>query len=421
MRLSVTLACLLVAGAAAAESARVRWRGVAVEGRAPASLQPAVAAHVGVALKQLGSSLVTAGAFDVEAAASCAFPASAKVAHCRVVVARARGAKAERRAEIRYRDAEDLAESMALLVSDILTADFADIVGGARAVNPPAAGPSPLGPSPVSPSPVGPPPSPGPSPSNRAANPPPVATSNPAPAPPTTAAPTPPTPPPSVTPTPTPLPTPEQQKAHEAEMQRQLDVVRSLQKQADEARAARERERPTTTTPPAPRLPPATRTAVELGVVGLFGLGPANPTLVGGTARSVWTRGLLRAGASLSLDGMRQRLDGHDLSFLRLLLAARVGVGTHGALVDFDVTGGPALFVLVDDAHSEGRHAVASFAVAVGPRLALTLAGPLALVAGADLDVAVTDEKIVAGDTRVAQFSRASIELTLGIAWRSGR
>jgi hypothetical protein len=370
---------MFFAGAAAADSARVRWRGVAVEGRAPAALQAAVAAHVGVALKQLGSSLVTSGAYDVEAGATCGFASSAKVAHCMVVVARDKGARAERRAEIRYRDAEDLAESMALLVSDILTADFADVVGGARAVNPPATGPPP----PVAAPPVAPPSS---------------------------------SPPPSSPPPPAP-PTPEEQKAHEAEMQRQLEVVKSLQQQADAARAARDKARPTA--PSLPKLPPLTRTALEAGVVGIFGIGAANPTLVGGTVRGVYARGLLRAGASLSLTGMRQTFDTHDLSFFRALLTARAGVGTRSALVDFDVTGGPALLVLVEDAHSEGRHTVASFAVAVGPRLALTLAGPIALVAGADLDVAVTDEKVTSGGSRIAQFSRASVEVTLGIAWRS--
>src|SRR6185312_6784960 len=57
-RLLLTLVC--VGGVASAGSARVRWRGVAVEGRPPAALQTAVQAHVGVALKSLGSSLVTA-------------------------------------------------------------------------------------------------------------------------------------------------------------------------------------------------------------------------------------------------------------------------------------------------------------------------------------------------------------------------
>ncbi|HEX9103046.1 MAG TPA: hypothetical protein VF997_12625, partial [Polyangia bacterium] len=97
----------------------------------------------------------------------------------------------------------------------------------------------------------------------------------------------------------------------------------------------------------------------------------------------------------------------------------RVGVGFRGAVADFDLTAGPALLVLVEDAHSEGRHTVASLAFVAGPRLALTLSGPLALVAGADFDLAVTDEKVTAAGIRVAQFSRAAVDVTLGIAWRT--
>jgi hypothetical protein len=375
LRFVVTLACL-TAGVAGANETRVRWRGVAVEGRAPPALQATVAAHVAVALRSLGSSLVTAGPEDAEAAASCAFPSSARVVRCVVVVqvGRASGGRAERRAEIRYRDAEDLAESLALLVSDILTSEFPDVVGGAH---PPPQNPPPPNPPPQNPPPQNPP------------------SQNPAP------------------------PTPEEQKAHEAEMQRQLQIVKSLQREADDARAERQRQPPPRVRPPA--APPSTRLGAELGAVGVFGLGPANPTLVGGAARLIYSRALLRAGGSLSLAGMRQTLDGHDLSFFRALVAARAGIGFRGGAADFDLTAGPALLILVDDAHSEGRHAVASLAFVGGPRLALTLAGPIALVAGADLDVAVTDEKVVAGTTRVAQFSRASVEVTLGIAWRSHR
>ncbi|MGZ3430036.1 MAG: hypothetical protein ACXVCV_25470, partial [Polyangia bacterium] len=104
-----------------------------------------------------------------------------------------------------------------------------------------------------------------------------------------------------------------------------------------------------------------------------------------------------------------------------VLVAARAGVGVRSSVADFDLTAGPPLLVLVDDAHSDGRHTVASLAFVGGPRLALTLSGPLALVVGADFDVAVTDEKIVAGANRVTQFPRGSVEVTVGIAWRSRR
>jgi hypothetical protein len=202
-------------------------------------------------------------------------------------------------------------------------------------------------------------------------------------------------------------------------MQRQLEIVTSLQQQADQARAAREREQPAS--PAAPSPPPSTRTTVELGAVGVFGLGAANPTLAGGTARGLWSRGLLRLGTSLSLSGMRETRQGYDLSFLRSLVAARAGVGIARGVVDFDVTAGPALLVLFEDAHAAGRHTVAALAFTVGPRLGFALGGPIALVVGADLDVAVTDEKVTAGAARVAQFSYGVVEVTVGLAWRSIR
>lgn len=383
----MTLACLLWGAVATAGSARVRWRGLVVEGRTPPALGAAVEAHVAVALRSIGATLVTSDPEDAEAAASCAFPSSARVARCLVVVKVGAAAKAERHADIRYRDAEDLAESLGLLVSDILTSEFPDIVGGAHALPPQNAPPPQDSPPQNAPPPPNPPP---------------------------------PNPPP---------PTAEEQKAHAAEMQRQLEIVKTLQKQADDARAAREREderrrrdeeaRAHAGRPRPPGPPPPSRVAVELGAVGLFGVGPANPTLVGAAPRVLYARGLFRAGASLSLTGMRETLEGHDLSFFRALVAARAGVGFRNPAVDFDLTAGPAALILVEDAHGEGRHSVASLAFVAGPRLAVTLAGPWALVAGADFDLAITDEKVTAGGARVAQFSRPSVEVTLGVGWRS--
>jgi len=387
-RLLLTLVCICVGGVASAGSARVRWRGVAVEGRPPAALQTAVQAHVGVALKSLGSSLVTAEPQDAEAAASCAFPSSAKVARCLVVVQANKAARAERRAEIRYRDAEDLAESLALLVSDILTSEFPDIVGGAHQDTPPALGPSPANPPPTNPPPTNPPPQ----------NPPPA---NPTP------------------------PTPEQEKAHEAEMARQLEVVKQLQKQADDARAASAKDAQAHAAAAAkiekPAAPSPTRTAVEIGGSAIGGVGRSNPWLAGALARLSWSRGLLRVGGALSLTGMSQTLSsGIELSYFRTAIAARVGIGTHTRLVDVDLTAGPALVVLYENAHGAGHHTLASFAAVVGPRLALTLAGPVALVLGADLDIAATDEKVTVNGSTAAELSRVSFEMTLGIAWRSG-
>jgi hypothetical protein len=389
VRRSVTLACVLFAGAASAESARVRWRGVTVEGRAPAALPSAVAAHVAISIKQLGSTMVTTGPADVDVAARCRF-VGARAARCVVQVTRAAGGKAERRAEVRYRDAEDLAESLALLISDTLTAEFPDIVGAPRA---------------------------------QAPTPPPPA---------------PPTPPPAPTPTPTPAPVPPapspptaaEERAHQEEMARQLELVKQLQREADDRAAAAEQKRVAEARRAeekraggvrvrGPRVAPPTRIGVEAGSVGVFGASGGDPPLVGGQARVVWTRGLLRTGASLSLAGMRDTLEGHDLTFFRALVAARVGLGVRNPLLDLDLTAGPALLVLLDDAHAEGRHAMASFVFVVGPRLSLTLGGPIALVIGADLDVVATDEKVVSGNTEIAQFSHVSVEVTLGLAWRN--
>ena len=209
-------------------------------------------------------------------------------------------------------------------------------------------------------------------------------------------------------------------------MQRQLDVVRQLQKQADvaRARAAADAAAAAAAAAPRPKVPKPSapvHLAADVAADGVFGLGEGNPPLAGGSVRLVAARALLRAGGSLSLAGMRQNIDGHDLTFFRALLAARAGVGFSGSVADFDLTGGPALLVLVDDAHAEGRHAVASLAFVAGPRLAVTLAGPLALVVAADLDVAVTDEKVTAGTARVAEFVRPSVEVSLGLSWRTGR
>jgi hypothetical protein len=279
-------------------------------------------------------------------------------------------------------------------VSDILTSEFPDVVG---------ARPTPTAPTQ-----------------------PPVTTTTPGPTQPT--------------PAPPPPPTAAQERQHQDEMARQLALVQRLQREADErvaeqrrveqrraeqaradeAKRTGERKGPANAgSPSQPRLPPPTRLALELGAAGIFGLGSANPSLVGGAARVVWTRGFLRVAGSLALAGMRNTLDGHDLGFFRALVAARAGAGVRNALADFDVTAGPALLVLVADAHSEGSHTVASAAFVVGPRLALTLSGRLALVVGGDLNVAVTDERVVAAGMRIAQFSRVSAEVTLGIAWRS--
>ena len=211
-------------------------------------------------------------------------------------------------------------------------------------------------------------------------------------------------------------------------MQRQLEVVKQLQKQSDDAREARQREERAARereekarAAAQPKEPPPTWIAVELGGAALAGVGDANPWLVGALARVSWARGLLRLGGSVSLTGMHQSLDGGSvgISYFRTALALRAGVGTRTRWLDLDVTAGPGLSILYESAGAAGRHTLTSFVGVVGPRLAITLAGPIALVVGADLDISATDEKITLGAETPARFSRFAFELTVGIAWRS--
>jgi outer membrane biosynthesis protein TonB len=382
------LACLLASGssfAAEAGGARVRWRGVSVDGHGPARLQSAAAAHVAVALRQLGSTLTVTAPADAEAQASCLFVGNKRVARCLVEVSGAGKTRAQRRAEIPYRDAEDLAESLSLLVSDVLTAEFPDVLAPHGA--PKAAAPEPVTPPPQ---PVTPPQPP--------VTPPPIVNEHP-------------------TVTPPPRQPPREEDDEEA-TQRRLAAERARQErlaeQADRQEAA-EREAEARQRGPSP--PPPERLSLDAAGTVIVGLGADNPSLYGGAARVLWNRGLLRLGGTLSLAGVDATLDGHALGFFRAAVAARAGVGVSGGAVAFDATAGPALVVLATDANRDGRHAVASFALVIGPRLSLRLAGALALVVGLDVTLAVTDEKVTLGPTTVAEFSRAVAEITLGLSW----
>jgi hypothetical protein len=113
---------------AQAAVSRVRWRGVETQGGTPPPrLESATASHLAVTLRSLGSggaSLVPGPPFDAEALARCSF--APKRAQCQVEVL-AGELHAERRADVPFRDADDLAESIALLVSGMLQTDFADL------------------------------------------------------------------------------------------------------------------------------------------------------------------------------------------------------------------------------------------------------------------------------------------------------
>jgi hypothetical protein len=106
---------------------RMRWRGVAVEGKAPARLEEAARAEVAVALRPLGVEVVDKGAADEESGAKCVFAGG--VAQCSVAVVRkADGGRAERKAEIPFKDADDLARSLALLLADTIQIDLPNVV-----------------------------------------------------------------------------------------------------------------------------------------------------------------------------------------------------------------------------------------------------------------------------------------------------
>ena len=282
----------VAAGVAAADSARVRWRGVAVEGRAPAALQPAVAAHVAVALRSLGSSLVTSGPGDAEAAASCAFPSSAKVARCVVVVqvGRATGGRAERRAEIRYRDAEDLAESLALLVAE--HPDLGVPRRRRRRACAPQSSAKPAAAESRAASSVA-----DPDAAERGAS-------------------------------------PSTDDARAAPSARDRDAAAARDREITAAAGrrcprAREHERQATARRRSRRSCRRRRRLTgEIGAVGVFGLGPANPIARRRRrARSLFARAVARRRFTVARRHPSDCSTGHDLTFLRVLVAARAGVG----------------------------------------------------------------------------------------------
>src|SRR5581483_2397578 len=126
------MAVLLVAAAADAQAPqqlrRLHWRGIATDGAAPPKLDKLSAAHLAIALKPLDVELVVGPPFDAYASARCSFPSS-QGARCLVEVVQSSGTgRAERRAEIPFRDADDLSESLAVLVADLLQNDLREIV-----------------------------------------------------------------------------------------------------------------------------------------------------------------------------------------------------------------------------------------------------------------------------------------------------
>ena len=114
-------------------SVRVYWAGVSTSGKAPRALQEKVLTQLGISVGPLGLRLGPAGS-SVEASARCDF--AGERASCLVsVLDRSAQRRADRRAEIPYRDADDFAQTLALMVVDALVVDL-------RVVDPGAAPPA---------------------------------------------------------------------------------------------------------------------------------------------------------------------------------------------------------------------------------------------------------------------------------------
>jgi hypothetical protein len=141
----VAVALVLVcafAQAGRAEVMRLRWRGVEAAGSAPAKLDRAIGLHLAIALKQLGTELAAAAPVDAEAGARCSF--AGKTASCVVdVVHLADGVRVERKQDIPFRDADDLAESLSLLVAEMVQTDLREIVTPREEPKPPEPPPQP--------------------------------------------------------------------------------------------------------------------------------------------------------------------------------------------------------------------------------------------------------------------------------------
>lgn len=344
-----------LAAPARAEVVRLRWRGVTATGTPPPRLERACEAHLAIALKQRGTELASAPPVDAEAGARCSF--AGRAATCTVeVVHPVDNVRAERHASIPFHDAEDLAESLALLVGEMLETDLRDIVSPRELPDarpppptPPTAPPARL-PAPA----AGTPPARTPPPVER--TPPPAPAQAPPPA--RSAAP-PSSPAPSGSPgptvarpgatAPTPVPPP---------------VAARPPRGGPTAGPARSR--------PAERAPGVV--ALEIGPTAAFGF-TGEPVLLGAGVRAGWGRGVLRVGGALSLTGTDATHDPWRLTFLRLVTGPRVGAGLVRGRLSFAGTAGPALLLLATDAHvGDGQHTLATLAFAAGARLGVRLA-----------------------------------------------
>jgi hypothetical protein len=362
LHLATLAVALSVSMPAGAEVRRLHWRGVFSDGTPPAHLERTTEVHLAVTLKQMGIDLAPGMPFDGEAAARCQFAPPQRVGRCTVeVVQTSDGLRAERKVELPFRDADDLAESLSLLVSDMLQTDLHELVAP-----PPPAPPSdgqPGSPNGDGGSGAGRPKGPG------------------------------------------------ENGADKSDGKTGSDErAARLAKAARLARAAQLRR---ASEPPVP-----SQMSVDIGASMAVGF-TGEPVLAGGQLRVMWARGLLRAGGALSMTGTSTARGGYDLSFFRLLTGPRAGIGaTHGRL-DFDLTVGPALSLLATDAHvPDGTHALATLAFVAGARLSLILTPRVALQLGLDVAVAVARESVRAGTHTLVDFDLGTAEISLGLAYR---
>jgi hypothetical protein len=366
----VVLAMFLAQAQGARSDLRVHWAGVAATGRAPKGLSQKMVTQLGISVQPLGLRLGPGGS-NLDASARCDF-ARAGSASCMVEV-RDRSAQrhAEHRADIPYRDVDDFAQTLSLMVVDALVVDL-------RVVDPGAAPPPP----PVE----EPPPAPTPS---KDATPPKVdgdAT-------------------PTRTPEPPP-PAPPEKKSPEVARQEEHRIVRAAPSPPPRAIVA---------TAPAERSP--ARLALSVGPTLALDTADA-PMLYGVDARLVWSRGPFELGGAVALAGATQSEAGYDLSFLRVAVGPRVGLLLRSGRWIADVSAGPALLMLRTSAQPGETHTLEAFAGVVGTSGQVAISQSLGLQLGVDALLPASRERVVVGQSAVAEFGLVSVGISLALLYQ---
>jgi hypothetical protein len=352
---------------------RVHWAGVAVTGRAPKGLAQKMVTQLGISVQPLGLRLGAAGS-NLDASARCDF-ARAGSASCLVEV-RDRSAQrhAEHRADIPYRDVDDFAQTLSLMVVDALVVDL-------RVVDPGAAPPPP----PVE----EPPPTPTPRPTKDA---------------------TPPTADGDATPTRPPEPptfAPPEKKPPEVARQEEPKVVRQAPSPPPPAAVV-------ATTPE--EQPPA-RLALSVGPTLALDTADA-PLLYGIDARLVRSRGIFEFGGAVALAGATKSEAGYDLSFLRVVVGPRVGLVLRRGRWIADVSAGPSLLMLRTSAQPGETHTLEAFAGVVGTSAQVAISRSLGLQLGVDALLPASRERVVVGQSAVAEFGLVSVGISLALLYQ---